>query len=250
MTPLEYLHSPYPKDPVASKKIREDILRQISNDYPSRIKYNIYVTPKNTMVIHTTVPSRTKERVNHDVVITFDAPDRNDEKNTLAHLPFRAFSNSPSFYFRFARAFRRENMFVEFLANRLNPEVFQMPKSGIEPEVGYERTIYTALYLLYRDGVLSSVFFSLARRSPRKSETQIYAMVHSQTDIETGRATNKDTKQERARKENIADRRAVREAGKQTIPMIASVKRVGNTVRVKTTQQSKKSAKIKKIKHL
>lgn len=245
-------------NPQENKLIRQSTPLEIQRDYPSKITYAIGRVESGDLVFHVKLPSRKKHNLIYDVILMFCPENEEDMTKPLADITFRAFSNSPSFYYRYAKIFRESGMGVGFLQDKL----YQGDTDGSRAatEIGYERTVYTALWILQKDNILPISFYTIAHRARKTTMAKIAKGVFSTSEVDAMMRAKKDTAQERARKENIADRKADRETAKNPNVYAASkgvrgkkVKQVGNVSRVKRvshgTQSHKvpKSSKMKKI---
>lgn len=154
MTVGDYLTNPYGKgvSSFSVSRVRENVARELEHDYPEPIRYNLYTTKHNDLIFHCKLPSRSKKGVYFDVVfeinISMAAP---KSKQGIGHYTFRCFSNSPSFYYTFAQAFRQEGMICTWLWTKYGAKIRNEPSSSRNPAniVGYERTIYTCLWFLH-----------------------------------------------------------------------------------------------------
>lgn len=238
-------------NPQENKLIREATPLEIQRDYPSKITYAIGRIENGNIVIHVKLPSRKKHNLVYDVILAFCPENEDDMTKPLADLNFKAFSNSPSFYYRYAKIFRESGMGVGFLQDKFYQG--ETDGSRAATEIGYERTVYTALYILQKDNVLPISFYTIAHRAKKTTMAKIAKGVFSTSEVDAMMRANKDTAQERARKANIADRKADREVAKNPNVYAASkairgkkVKQVGNTARVKHVSRGKQSHKVPK----
>ena len=156
MTVSDYLSNPYGKGTsmVSSSEIRQKVQKELSQDYPEPITYKIYSTKRDDIIIHCIMPSRTKRGVYYDVVFQINISMKADNtRQGIGKYPFKCFSNSPSFYYTFARAFRDQDMICDWLWKKYDLKVRWKNPDTRNPSriIGYERTVYSCLWQVYQD---------------------------------------------------------------------------------------------------
>lgn len=152
----DYLSNPYGKGTAAfsTSHMRDTVNQELAHDYPEPITYQIYSTKRDDITIHCKMPSRTKRGVHYDVVFQINISMKADNtRQGIGKYPFKCFSNSPSFYYTFARAFRDQDMICDWLWKKYDRKVRWHDPITRNPQkiVGYERTVYTCLWKVYQD---------------------------------------------------------------------------------------------------
>lgn len=215
---------------------------EFHRDYPRNFSHRLYQID-GTVIALVKVPSRKKEKVVYDVCIAIMGDPEKDKTTVPTFLDFRAFSNSPSFYFRHARTFKFLNSFIDFLSGKYDKKVWEdMPKGADVPmELGYERTVYTALYYLQSKQLLSFPYENLLRKATRTTKASFQRLVKHADAISEMEERSPDTKQEKARKANIADRKKIKS---RSTPSELQMKQVAGVVRFKSTDASKRSHRV------
>lgn len=228
-------------DPRETEVIKNDAIRQMGVMYPGRITSKIFRTEHDAIVVYTRVPSRTKKNLDYDVLIMFEALSQTDFDTSLWELPFRAFSNAPSFYWRFAKAFQSNDMFIDFLVSKYTGDIWEKEAHRYNPDlqIGYERTVYTAMAKLYQSSGIMQPFRAVLRGAIRSNTAQIGRMVKTQSQIESAWASYPDTKR-------VAKEKKEREAYMNRTK--SSVHRANSSPVVKASKYSPKSAKTKRTK--
>jgi hypothetical protein len=125
------------------------------------ISFVIYSDEKNhTYFYHFQITSESNEKVVYDVVIKFFTNDPNVKKEeTLDNYNLQIFSNSPGFVFQFAYVYNQKGILVDELKSKFTEVALNTPpeKSNPTKAVGYDYTVYFALYYL----VLHSYYISM-----------------------------------------------------------------------------------------
>ena len=262
----DYLVNPYGRgvSTFSLSSLRTEVQRSLNQDYPSPIQYKIYGSKKNDIIIHCKLPSRTKKNIFYDVVFQINISMANDKtRQTIARYPFKCFSNSPSFYYTFAQAFKDHDMICDWLWKKYERKVRRKDSKVRNPAhiVGYERTVYTCLYymahILHNKSVLD-----IYNNAISKSFTDIAKEVQDQDKIEEAydRAPFTESyirkkreaeelkrkKEEETRKQKIASRLSIPTRTPHT-PKTASTKYAASTSITKKNPKTKTTSKTKKI---
>lgn len=252
MTLGEYLANPYGKgsNVAPTTMIRDNVERELREAYPEPIQHSVYKTKDAQLIIHCKLPSRTKKGVHYDVVIELDCTSLDDNsKVSIGRLPFKVFSNSPSFYYTYAKVFEERGLFCTWLKRKYERKIMRKDPNVRNPAriVGYERTVYTCMWYIFQKlrGVHAS---ELLNRSLLTTYREIAANVQTQDEIETKYANAADTEAVRKKKaEAEAARKAKEEARKEKL---AAQGKNPNAVKASpkspTTQKTSKSPKTKK----
>ena len=262
----DYLSNPYGKgvSTFSLSSVRKEVQRSLAEDYPSPIQYTIYGSKKQDIIIHCKLPSRTKKNVFYDVVFQINISMANDKtRQTVARYPFKCFSNSPSFYYTFAKAFKEQDMICDWLWKKYERQVRWKDSKVRNPAhiVGYERTIYTCLYYIahmlhnksildiYRDATLKS--FSDIAKNVQDQDTVEEAYERAPfTDSYIRRKREAEEarrkKEEEARKEKVASRPKIPARTPHTTKT-STTKHTGTTSSIKKNSKTKSTPKTKKI---
>lgn len=253
MTLGEYLSNPYGRGvgsfPV--NMIRDTVEQQLKNDYPSPITYKTYAVKDNHLVIHCKLPSRSKKNIQYDIVIDLDISGaENQPRMSIGRYPFTVFSNSPSFYYTYAKVFREKGMLCDWLRRKYERKILRKSPEVRNPAqiVGYERSIYTCIYHVFQKERNRSAL-QIYQQSIEKKYREIAAMISSQDDIEAAYDRAPDSDAVRRKKEEAAARkRALEEERRQKKAATPKYPSKSQTKRVPTTQTSKKTGTTQKTK--
>lgn len=212
----DYLRYPNGRDSDQSENDKriKDAVQQLEGDgYPAKPKNLLYRIGDNVLLFWVKLPSRTKKALWYDCIIMFTAENQMDFNTNLLDMPFKAFSNSPSFYYRYGKAFRDAGMLIGQFKYKFDDRILANDPTKTNPDkaVGYERTIYTALFMQDRLSHLNQPFRTIFRKARKTDWAHIAAGVKHQLDLEEKRILNKDTKKEAQRKDEIAKRKAIRQ---------------------------------------
>lgn len=238
-----YLSNPYGRGVAAfsSSHAREQVQGELQKDYPAPITYEIYGSKKTDIIIHCHMPSRTKKDISYDVVFQINISMANDDtKQGIGHYPFKCFSNSPSFYYTFAKAFRAQDMICDWLWRKYDRKVRRRDSEVRNPSriVGYERTIYTCLWFIYQQ-LRGQNVRDIYKNAIAKSFHDIAKLVKSQDELEDAYAKAPYSDAYMRRKQEEAAKRQARElARKQEREAKAAQKAAHNSSSTKTAKTS------------
>lgn len=255
----DYISNPYGKGAsvASTSHLRENTIKELNNDYPSPITYTIYGTKKNDIIIHCKMPSRTK-RVTFDVVFQINISMANDKtRQTIKQFPFRCFSNSPSFYYTYAKAFKDEDMICEWLWNKYDRKVRKVDSTTRNPHkiVGYERTVYTCLFKVYNDLSNKNVR-DIYKDAIAKSTSDIAKLVTPQDKMEeeynkanyTDLYLHKKNSSGKQRNAIEGERKRANDAKRNAKVSSGTTAKVGTTKTTSKTSRTKKTSTTAKIK--
>lgn len=247
MTIREYLKNPYGKGSAFSNstKQKEELDKQfieISKDILSRIyRYRDFV------IYHVVIPSTKKDSVKYDVVVEVEAKNLSDSATDIEDIPFKVFSNCPSFIFTHAHVFRTNNLLCEWLVPKYNKEVRTNAPSERNPYgiVGLERSIYLAFKHLHSSGQTKvSVYKTTGKKV--SGRTEIINSVRTQQQImdkvREKIPANKNQETVAGKNEPTFGRKSIATTN------TPSSKQVQRTVLTKTTKQVKEIKKSKATK--
>lgn len=253
MTISEYLKNPYGKGSAfsANTKQKDELdeqFKQISDKIVSKIyRYRDFV------IYHVVIPSTKKDNVNYDVVIEVETKYVADGAADIEAVPFKAFSNCPSFIFTYAHVFRGNGMLCDWLLPKYNKEVrtkapVQRNQYGI---IGLERSMYLALKHLHSSGKTKfGVYQTSGKKVTGRTEiinsvrTQQQVMDKVREKIPLEKANNIDGKKESPfGSKSITNNK---DSGKTT-KKVEFTKSFKNTKEVKSTKKTKTSKTAKKI---
>ena len=262
MTVGDYLSNPYGRGVSAfsSSHIRDQVQQELSSNYPSPISYKIYGSKKNDIIIHCKLPSRTKAGISYDVVFQINISMANEKtRQTIARFPFKCFSNSPSFYYTFAKAYHEQDMICDWLWKKYDRKVRRKDAEVRNPSriVGYERTIYTCLWYVYQQ-LRNQNVLDLYKRAIAASFGEIADQVATQEDIELRyeKAPYSDLykrKKEEREKKRQAERqeREAKKQGRAPVPnATAKTKKTGHTKTLSKSGSTKRTATSSKTKKI
>lgn len=262
MTLGEYLSNPYGKGAAVSPTslIRDSVERELRSAYPEPIQYMVNATKDRRLLIHVKLPSRTKKGVYYDIVIELDGADvPENSKASIAGMPFRVFSNSPSFYYTYAKVFEEKGLFCSWLKGKYERKIMRKDPEQRNPSkiVGYERTVYTSMWYVFQK-LRSTHASDLLNSSIKVTQKEIASKVQTQDQVEYAYEHAADTEAVRKKKEAIAAAKAAREEAKReklaksdkTPNAVPATPKTTATPKTATTSKTKKTNFLSKIKKL
>lgn len=262
MTIEEYLRWPYGKGNAVypTAQLLERTKDELENDYDRPITYKVYKTRQDHIIFLCKMPSRTKKGIFYDVVIEVNGETLVEHrKMALAKMNFRCFSNSPSFYYTYAKAFKEHDMICDWLWKKYERKVRRKDPDTRNPGmlIGFERTLYTVLYYLEKE-LHTRNMWDLLQRVPFQSTRDMAKTVLSQDDMEDQYNAAPDTdavarKKEEAKKrrEMIAlEKKVIKERARspRSTPATSTTKNTSHTKTSSKTSKTSKSPKTKKVK--
>ena len=110
----------------------------------------MYKDGERRYILYIKLPSETIDGLSYDVVLEFYTDDEVIQKaTTLKDYFIRVFSNDPNFNYTYAHTFKKNNMIVPELLNKLDPKIKEPPvKTNPNTVVGYAKSLYS-IYLYY-----------------------------------------------------------------------------------------------------
>ena len=249
MTIGEYLQNPYGRGSAfsPSSKQREDLETQLKEIF-NQISTSIY-RYRDFVIYHIVIPSTKKDNDgSYDVIIEVETKNLHAGDATLEHIPFKAFSNCPSFIFTYANAFRTRGMLCEWLLPKYSKEVRTKPSTqrnqyGI---IGLERSLYLALRYIHITGKTSvGVYQTTGKKITNRNEiintvrTQEQIMEKAKAKISIDKKTEIESKPKTV---SHSSRKP-----SNPIKVTANVKTSKTTKTNKTTKTQKTIKSIKKV---
>ena len=116
----------------------------------ANIPTHMYKDGESRYILYIKLPSESIEGLSYDVVLEFYTDDEVTKKaSTLKDYYIRVFSNDPNFNYTYAHTFKKNNMIVPELLNKLDPKIKEPPvKTNPNTVIGYAKSLY-AIYLYY-----------------------------------------------------------------------------------------------------
>ena len=257
----DYLSNPYGAlgNAALSAMFKQFTEQQLKDDYPRGITYDIFSIEKDhQVVVHAHLSSRTKQGVTYDVLFQIDLSSLEaGQKIGFAKLPIKVFSNSPSFYYTFAKVFEERGAFCTWLKSKYERKIMRKEPEVRNPTriIGYERTVYTCLTdFLQTHRNINAI--ELYNRGKKTSYREIARGVQSQEDIERQYDKAPYLPAIAKKKEEAAKRREEQRAARQvTAPRRpntsnTSIKSSSKSKTTSKTSTSKKSGLISRIKKI
>lgn len=158
MTIGEYMINPYGKGAsFAATSLQRE---QLEQDYPALqayIKTHVYQIGKD-IIFHIQIPSRKSNRVLYDVIIEIEAGATDLRPVNYSTSELMVFSNCPSFAYSYANLFYRQGYLCKWLYDKYPRAMRKHPAEERNPHalIGYERSLYLALYHLRKTGLFVS----------------------------------------------------------------------------------------------
>lgn len=210
----EYLANPYGKGASVSPSsvIKQNAMTELRAI--GKIPFSVFALRSNQLVFVCRLPSR-KKKMGYDVVIQVDLTESENSRQSIARFPFRVFSNSPSFYYTYAKAFQENDMFCDWLRRKYERKVMSKQSNSRNPQriIGYERSIYLCMTYL-NEHFRSTPAWNIYNQAEKASYQWIVDRISSQDDVEYAYEVAQDTPEEMQRKEEIAARKKERELNK------------------------------------
>ena len=254
----DYLANPYGRGAgVAPTAMIKDVVeRSLEEDYPDRINVTPVKTEDRQLIFMCQLPSRTKKGIYYDVVIQLDLTAVDDNVRIgINRVPFKVFSNSPSFYYTYAKVFEDKSLFCDWLKRKYERKILRKAPVTRNPSfiVGYERTVYTCMYYIlqkYRHSSAIEIF----QKAPLTTYRLLAKNVQSQDEIEDAYERAPYVAKIQKKKDEAARKR---EEHKEKMEKIRKdpassphTKTTPTTAKSKSTAKSKKSSFISKIKKI
>lgn len=148
----EFMHSPFGLNSSMEKNNKYESLY---NTFVQSNKIYIagYTNIEDSYYVHVKIPSESQKdgKYEYDVVIRFftDKPELR-RVNSLRAYYMQFFSNSPSFIYKYAALYKKEDYLIKVLYDKLDPEYSNvMPtKTNADMELSYDKSIYFACKFL------------------------------------------------------------------------------------------------------
>ena len=250
----DYIANPYGKGTgiVPSNVIRSNIENETATMYPAPIRFKAYRAPHQHLVLHCKLPSRTKKDVFYDIVMDFDLAPGFETRRAITKYDCTVFSNSPSFYYTYAKVFREKGALCPWLQKKYERQIMKKSPEKRNPSniIGYERTLYTGMWVTMQQTRGRSAR-DLYDNAPEMTYKELAKLVQSQDEIETAYEKAPYTAREQARRNDIKQRKLLRQnlgpkrpsKPKTTAPTSSTVQKTS------TTQKTKKTSLFSKIRH-
>lgn len=172
---MERTYKEYIQNPMGSKNYvvsHKDMYRKMYSEKWDAIKlrengkitYTQMMT-KTDFFVYIKIPSEVVPKFYYDVVVRFFPPKGNNvvsmEPN-LNNYCVQFFSNDPSFVFTFAHAFKKNDLFIDDLAPRMNKESLKSVAKERNPQdqIGYVKSLYFAYLELEALGLFKKGSYS------------------------------------------------------------------------------------------
>lgn len=254
----EYLTNPYGRGVgvAPTSMIRDSVTRALANEYPSPMTHEVYQMKDRQLIFHCHLPSRTKENVRYDVIIQLDLSNVDDHTRIgINSCPFQCFSNAPSFYYTYAKVFEERGLFCSWLKKKYERKIMRRAPVTRNPSqiVGYERTVYTCMYVLlsqYR----TKAAIDILNKAPLATIKQLTALVKSQEEIELEydrapliKRLQKEKEEKALKKKEHAETMSRMRRDPASSPRTKAVAKSAKSKRVQSTKRVSKSSKSKKI---
>ena len=242
MTIREYLKNPYGKGSAFSNstKQKEELDKQFA-EITQNIASKIY-RYRDFIIYHVVIPSTKKDSVKYDVVVEVETKNLSDSAVDIEDIPFKVFSNCPSFIFTHAHVFRANGLLCEWLVPKYNKEVRTVAPSQRNPYgiVGLERSIYLAFKYLHVSGQTKhSVYKTTGKKV--SGRTEIINSVRTQQQI----MDKVKEKIPEDKNPNVVGKEDPTFGSKSIHNSASSNSRTQYTVLTKTTKQIKETKKAK-----
>lgn len=165
MTFKEYITNPsgIKSSAISYRKMYEDLYQdkwgKIMTRENGHIEYKLYNGKGNIYYAYLKIPSETIDKFYYDIVIEFIS---NGVDRTLDNAQVKFFSNDPSFNYTFAHVFKKNNLTIKELENKMSKKALSKPPIEKNPYnmVGYVKTLFFAYLFLKDRGLLYKVRFT------------------------------------------------------------------------------------------
>lgn len=244
----DYLSNPYGAlgNAAPSAMFKQFTEQQLKDDYPRSITYEIFSIEKDhQVVVHAHLPSRTKQGVTYDVLFQIDLSSLEaGQKIGFAKLPIKVFSNSPSFYYTFAKVFEERGAFCTWLKSKYERKIMRKEPEVRNPTriIGYERTVYTCLtdFLQTHRNINAIELYNRGRKTTYR---EIARGVQSQEDIERQYDKAPYLPAIAKKKEEAAKKREEQKAARQAAASHSNRSNTKSNGSIKTTSKAKSTSK-------
>lgn len=263
MTIEQYLTNPTGKGAAISLKPVRDQLDTEYQQLREKIQYRIY-SKGNLLWFYVLIPSHSADGVNYEVLIEVDIKTMNPDPNSrekIDLLPFKCYSNTPSFVYTYAYVFHRQKLLIPFTEKYYAPQVLTQKPVVKNPYlmIGYERSIYMALKKITEQGN-SAMFRIKPNQIPIDQAPSFFSRILSTPeDKQAEIKKRRKTIQEELKEADEASLKAKSSKQEKSKVLPRTYKPAGvvasdiKTAEVKSTKQVKsitKTAKTKRMKRL
>lgn len=249
----DYLANPYGKGTgvVPSNVIRSNVENETATMYPAPIRFKAYRVPHQHLVLHCRLPSRTKKDIFYDIVMDFDLAPGFETRRSIAKYDCTVFSNSPSFYYTYAKVFQEKGVLCPWLRKKYERRIMKKSPEKRNPSniIGYERTLYTGMWVTMQQ-TRGRTARDLYDNAQEMSYKELAKLVQSQDEIETAYEKAPYTAREQARRNEIEQRKLLRQnLGPKKPPKSKASAAFPSTQKTKTTAKTKKTSVFSRVRH-
>lgn len=106
-----------------------------------------YTTPKkDRLAAHITLPSQSVENIKYDIVFEFEVGVKREYGDSVLDCPVKVFSNSPSFVYTYAYAFKKYRRLISWADEKYPEDTLNTEPKTKNPYkmISFERSIYLA----------------------------------------------------------------------------------------------------------
>lgn len=255
----DYMANPYGKGSgvMPVNVIRSNVANETATTYPAPIRFKAYRAPRQHLVLHCKLPSRTKQGVFYDIVMDLDLSPDFETRKSVVKYDCTVFSNSPSFYYTYAKVFQEKGALCPWLRKKYERQIMKKNPEKRNPAniIGYERTLYTAMWVTMQQ-TRGRTARDLYDNAPETSYRELAKLVQSQDEIETAYEKAPYTAREQARRNDIEQRKLLRQnlgpkkpekpkltattTASSKTPTVAKTKKTSIFGRVRRTSKTKK----------
>ena len=134
------------------EKLDKILVREAGN-----IEYTAYKVSRKVYMLYIKIPSEVVPKFYYDVVIQFIG--NHGGGSDLSAYDVKFYSNDPSFVFTFAYAFKKNNMFITALSDKMSKRALTEKAKEKNPkaEVGYVKSLYFAYLYMKKKGLFNTV---------------------------------------------------------------------------------------------
>lgn len=142
----QYLSNPIGKGSAItpSSSIKEDLNMQFGL-LQNKMNMEVYKN-SNVIVYKIKLPSRSYDKVVYDIIIEYNLKDIGSSE-TINNVPFKCFSNCPSFIYTYAHIFEKKELLCPWLKDKYSRDILnKAPDTRNEYKIiSFERSLYLAL---------------------------------------------------------------------------------------------------------
>lgn len=211
------------------------------------IKCRWYKVKDKTLYCHIKLPSKSLSSLMYDVVFEFNLVGIEEyfDGKSIGSIPFKFFSNCPSFTYTYANVFDEYKLIINWLKNKYETEVFKYDpdiRNGYKI-ISYEKSMYiSTLYIL--DG-RDRLDVTLSMATELRNTSEIYSLINTSDYIMATYKIEKKKSDDANKKEKYNQPKEIKKSVDQSIDYRTKKTHTTNSTKSKksTTSSTSKTSK-------